>query len=397
VLELVLLAVWGGLDKRLSGRLRLMLLLVPVAYVVCWLGLAEWAKAGAQVYVGVERLKQDDVSSSRFAIWSNAIELIKMQPWLGTGFGQFNVAWTLTPFPHRPTEFFDHPHNLVLHLMAELGVPLGLLVTLLLCWALWQAFAASRLGDASLQGMTRAAFMMVVTIAAHSQLEYPLWYAYFLLPAALVFGLALGATPPASAESTVAGSTPDRSVSPPASTAAQPHSQARTARSATMLMVCAALVLAGSIGSVFDYNRVVAIFAPPANAGPLMDRIDAGMHSVFFAHHAGYAMATTEQDPPAELSAFKSPEYYLLDDRLMSAWADAYARAGDRQKASYIARRIAEFHGDNSAYFAICHAAPAKPAAGPASGGSRVTASLPTSPPYQCQEPTEPLTWRDFR
>ena len=33
---------------------------------------------------------------------------------------------------------------------------------------------------------------MVLMMALHSQLEYPLWYAYFLLPTAFALGLCLG-------------------------------------------------------------------------------------------------------------------------------------------------------------------------------------------------------------
>ena len=40
--------------------------------------------------------------------------------------------------------------------------------------------------------MRRAALVMVLMISLHSLLEYPLWYAYFLLPAAFAFGLCLG-------------------------------------------------------------------------------------------------------------------------------------------------------------------------------------------------------------
>ena len=39
--------------------------------------------------------------------------------------------------------------------------------------------------------MQRAAFVMVLMAATHSLLEYPLWYSYFLLPAAFAFGLCL--------------------------------------------------------------------------------------------------------------------------------------------------------------------------------------------------------------
>jgi O-antigen ligase len=33
-----------------------------------------------------------DISSSRFAIWSNTLAMIAQQPWLGVGFGNFSSA-----------------------------------------------------------------------------------------------------------------------------------------------------------------------------------------------------------------------------------------------------------------------------------------------------------------
>jgi O-antigen ligase len=58
------------------------------------------------------------------------------------------MAWTLTPLPGRPTAFFDHAHNLPLHLAAELGLPLALAVMALLLGAFgsaaWRAWRCSR-------------------------------------------------------------------------------------------------------------------------------------------------------------------------------------------------------------------------------------------------------------
>ena len=45
---------------------------------------------------------------------------------------KFNMAWTLTPVPGRPTAFFDHTHNLALQLAVELGLPMATLVMALL-------------------------------------------------------------------------------------------------------------------------------------------------------------------------------------------------------------------------------------------------------------------------
>ena len=56
------------------------------------------------------------------------------------------------------------------------------------------------------------------------------------------------------------------------------------------------LILGGTL-AVYDYMRVVVIFAPPANAGPLEQRIADGKKSVLFGHHADYAAATVAEHP----------------------------------------------------------------------------------------------------
>ena len=125
VIGVGLLALWGLLDRRLSGPTRVLLLLSPLFYALAWLGLSAWAEASRHAFGGETRLAEADLSGSRFGIWANTLDLIRQQPWTGVGFGEFNLAWTLTPFPGRPVAFFDHTHNLPLQLAVELGLPLA--------------------------------------------------------------------------------------------------------------------------------------------------------------------------------------------------------------------------------------------------------------------------------
>jgi len=359
IVGVLLLAAWSLLDKRLTASSRVLLAGAPVVYALCWLALAAWARFGDQVFIGQARLTGDgDLSSQRFAIWSNTLELIARYPWFGVGFGEFNFAWTLTPFPDRPRQFFDHAHNLPLHLIAELGIPLGALVLALLAYALWRAFAASREAT-GLEAITlRCAFMMVLMMALHSQLEYPLWYAYFLLPTALVFGLCLGGP----ARAAFAEEKPSRPRTRP-------------------LLIAGLLVMLGGFVAIYDYMKVVAIFAPREGAPPLAERIAVGQRSWFFAHHAHYAAATTAAHPSEVMRSFDHATHYLLDARLMIAWSRALAESGDLERARHVAARLREFHhplGD--AFFAVCDAKP-----------------LPSPPPFQCVAPTKAFDHRDFR
>ena len=81
--------------------------------------------------------------------------------------------------------------------------------------------------------------------------------------------------------------------------------------------------------------RVVVIFAPPAHAPRRStQRIADGRRSVLFAHHADYAAATVAEHPGTVMKAFERAPHYLLDARLMMAWAKALDEARrDRQGA----------------------------------------------------------------
>ena len=377
-LSTVLLLMWGALDKRLARQARLLLMLSPLIYGLFWFGTGAWADATHQVFGGETRFSASgDVSSSRLSIWSNTLALIRLHPWTGVGFGEFNFAWTLTPFPDRPIAFFDHTHNIVLQLLVELGIPLGLTVLGLLGFALVQAvrgaWRPAAAGAAPGEPLLRpAACVMVLLILVHSLLEYPLWYAYFLLPAAFAFGLCLAS--PTQAQ-------PQPQLQPQPQPQPQPHVAALAAR-VRPLVVAALLLVMGGVASVADYMRVVVIFAPAEGAPPLAERIGAGRRSVFFAHHADYAAATTAERPRDALPAFLRAPHYLLDARLLQAWATALDQAGDTEHARYLAQRLREFRNEQSTpFFAPC--------AVPAEVGKPL--------PFQCAAPTRAFGFDDFR
>jgi hypothetical protein len=147
-------------------------------------------------------------------------------------------------------------------------------------------------------------------------------------------------------------------------------------------VLSAMVLLIVRVVALYDYSRVVVIFAPPAGAGPLADRIEAGRHSWLFSQHGDYAAATTAEHPAEAMSAFKGAPHYLLDARLMMAWATALDEAGDTARARYVAARLKEFRNAQAeSFFAVCNEAP-KP------GAKR---------PFQCEPPKRAYTYLDFR
>jgi len=415
-LGMLTLAAWGLLDRRVSRPTRIALVLAPLLYAAMWWATSLWAAETHQLFAGQARLTTTtgDISSSRFAIWSNALALIASHPWLGVGFGDFNFAWTLTPFPGRPTEFFDHTHNLVLNFAVEMGVPIAALVLVLMAYALWRALAHAISDGREKTGpypVQRAAFVVVFLVAVHSMLEYPLWYAYFLLPTAFAFGLCL-----------------ERPVAREAAGGDDEYGNV------TRPYVVAAmfLVLGGTL-ALYDYMRVVVIFAPPVGAGPLEERIASGRNSVLFAHHADYAAVTVAEHPGKVANGFDRAPHYLLDARLMAAWAKGLDELGESDKARYLAARLREFRSEaEDEFLAVCRTASAQSPAARRGGSTTSVAAWPadraastadrladptasgaasapaaaepgaaaasaSTVPFQCQAPTRALRFEDFR
>ena len=361
---IAVLALWGLADRRLARHTRWLLLAAPVAYAAAWWGMAQWAAASSHSFGGAARLAESDISGSRFGIWANTLTLIRAQPWAGVGWGEFNFAWSLTPFPGRPTAFFDHTHNLALQLAVELGLPLATLVLALLLWGLWCAARTAWATAGGAGAAQRCALVMVVMIGLHSLLEYPLWYAYFLLPAAWAWGFALGEP----------GRAPGRS---------------------RWLGLAGLSMAAVAIFSVWDYQRVAVIFAAPDDAPPLAQRIATGQHSVFFAHHADYAAVTSTPPPSSDTTAFDRATHYLLDTRLMTAWSRHLAARGELDAARHMAARLREFgRAEAGEFFTSCPNDAATPAAPTPSAPGTFAAAA--SPPFQCELPVGAPGWRAF-
>ena len=364
LVSVLLLALWGGADSRLSRHTRGLLLAAPLVYAAAWWGIAQWAAWSSHSFGGAARLAESDISGSRFGIWGNTLALIEQQPWTGVGWGEFNFAWSLTPFPGRPTAFFDHTHNLPLQLAVELGLPLAALVLALLCWGLWRAARTAWAATGFLGAAQRCAVVMVLMIGLHSLLEYPLWYAYFLLPAAWAWGFALAG--PATAQG----------------------------RSGGVRLAGLALV-AGAVYSVWDYQRVAVIFSAADGAAPLAQRIAAGQRSVFFAHHADYAALTSTPAPPQDAAAFDRATHYLLDTRLMAAWARDLAARGELDAARHVAARLREFgRAEAGDFFSDC--AEDSAAGAPTTPPAPASFAAAASAPFQCEAAVRAPGWREF-
>jgi O-antigen ligase len=347
---IAMLAIWGVVDRKLSRSARFTLLATPLMLGVSWWLMAQWSAESGHAFGAASRLSEGAGSPSRLAILRDAWALTLANPWLGVGWGEFNFAWSLTPFPTRPVAFFDHTHNLPSQLAVELGLPWAGLVLALLGWALWQAWRGVARADGDDAPLRRAALMIVLTIGLHSLLEYPLWYAYFLLPACFALGLAL----PVDESAAAAGRGP--------------------------WPVLGGLLIAGSAFALWDYHRIVVIYAPSADATPLDQRIATGQHSLLFGHQADYAAATSLPPGPGALAAAQRTAFNLVDARLLMHWSLSLEATGKAEAARYLADRLREFHNaTGDVWFASC----------------TDPASAPAMP--QCQPASAAVDWRTLR
>jgi O-antigen ligase len=158
-----------------------MLLLHAFVYLLA----GAWGGSGETV--ATRMLQEGTGVATRLRHGQAAWMMLQGAPLLGVGFEAF--AWqhfllaTQLP-PQYDAGVVDHPHNIVLQIAAEFGL-LGVVLGLAAAW-LW--LRAQRSGVFDLERWWLLA--LLATLLAHSLLEYPLWYGYFLGVFALLLGAA---------------------------------------------------------------------------------------------------------------------------------------------------------------------------------------------------------------
>lgn len=140
----------------------------------------------AAAATALERLYIGGGIQLRLIEWGKALKAFLNNPWFGVGVDQF--AWHSyvlhgEPSPTPLKETFTHAHNVFLQLLAEMGVT-GLSLILLVIGTWFYSFRKRKL---SLETWYISAVLLVLFI--HSNLEHPLWYAYFIIIFAFQLGI----------------------------------------------------------------------------------------------------------------------------------------------------------------------------------------------------------------
>ncbi len=281
-----LMYLWRARFRRETQALALFGSLVYLVFVI----LSPWiASAVNHPAVGFLSRLNDPGTFSRFALWSNVLELIAQKPWLGWGWRGLAYAHYSTEFSGvRFMEMLDNAHNLPLHLAVELGLPVALAFCGLVGWLVWrnkpwQETRADR----------QLAWGILLVIGIHSLVEYPLWYGPFFMTALICIGI-------------LSADTWRNWL----------FTLAKYAQRAINIGIkaFALLLLIGTSFAAFDYHRVSQIYHQPEARSRwyVDDPLGAAKKSVLFQSHAMFAELVI-----TPLSGESAPRVLALSDALV--------------------------------------------------------------------------------
>ncbi|WP_116005267.1 MULTISPECIES: PglL family O-oligosaccharyltransferase [unclassified Simplicispira] len=139
---------------------------------------------GSKAFITADQNFRDlPMHDVRITMWSALLEAVSMWPWFGYGWLQTGWAQQATAesVPILRT-YMSYSHNFILDLIVWNGWPLAIIFAGLIC--LWFFRHLVYRGGSSEVFL----YCLVAGVFIHGLLEYPLSYAYFLMPAGLVMG-----------------------------------------------------------------------------------------------------------------------------------------------------------------------------------------------------------------
>ena len=184
LIQLIFISVCALPFLLANGQSTWKALYPPFLAGVVWLVLFLLDRNGAFGFYGVAKLAQtaSEGVGLRSAVWRETIDLIATRPWFGWGIPAYGPVFYLSGGAERAGIVMSHSHNLFLQLAFAFGIPALALVTFLIGKILWN----SRRQLLTAEGFLPLAAVGCVLI--HSQVEFPLWYLYFLLPSSFFLG-----------------------------------------------------------------------------------------------------------------------------------------------------------------------------------------------------------------
>jgi len=179
-----LVAMWALYRKRVPLRTPMAAVVVAVALFIA----AVLARAPLDAWVHLDSdpgtIHVRFQESFRLIHWQTLWDALLHKPWLGYGWLQIAVAQQAAVLDHPPTfELMSAAHNQLFDFLIWNGLPLGLLLIFAIGW--WAVNRMRRCAEADAWASIAALGVLVM----HSMVEFPLQYAYFLMPAGLMVGV----------------------------------------------------------------------------------------------------------------------------------------------------------------------------------------------------------------
>ncbi len=122
---------------------------------------------------------------ARIEMWKHMYYAIMQHPWFGYGWFQTTTAQLEGVLLFKNEGNHSSAHNFMIDLVLWVGIPFAVLI-------IGYSLYLIKLVFLSIQGLPQLyLFMMVACILVHAQLEYPLYYSYFLFPLGFFIGVLL--------------------------------------------------------------------------------------------------------------------------------------------------------------------------------------------------------------
>ena len=312
--------LWGLMESWRSGKpIWAPLLALPLYLLLRYIAV-QLDLEGILPFYGAQ--KQGLINTAlegdywRQIIWSKSWALIQTHPIWGVGFGNLAYAMFTETLPVPMAPVTEHAHNIFLQLATELGLPVAAAWTL----ALAALFVRSRRALQTFGGRATAVFLL--TVLTHSLLEYPLWYAYFLLPFAFTLGVfaQLGKAVHAEDEAPM-----------------------HTASPAKPLLFGGVVTISLALFGLWDYAKVSPSYELNS-AVPLHDRVIHSYESALFLNLADYSALNLTGIAPAtavvQLRLASRVLYFRSDPQVAAAHSSAASLAGQMTLAKASAYRL---------------------------------------------------------
>ena len=182
--SLFVLVWWAWKSRFISPRLSWLSL---IAWITLYVGLILSLPIITE-YLGIGEvdLAGHAQAFERLGLWQQFSLAVIDGPWWGYGWNQVSVAQLAMSNVFPVAQMTNSSHNILLDLLVWNGPVVGMLmISVLGAWI-------CRLGYLARQQQSIFGLLVVGFVLIHGMLEYPLCYAYFLLPVGFLLGLSNG-------------------------------------------------------------------------------------------------------------------------------------------------------------------------------------------------------------